>query len=108
MELDSQEARPPAPVSREAFEEWVRSPVWTWVQAAFRRNSEELRAAWVARSWEQGVLDPVELATLKAEADKADQLSRLDEQSDRDEETGDLLVGRGYDALLEIMGQEGT
>jgi len=55
-------------VSRGDFEDWHQHPVTQWVLAALSAEGEQLKADWIAASWDGGHADPMRLIELRAAA----------------------------------------
>ncbi len=73
-------------IDREAFEEWLSHPVTEHVLKRVGELADANKQKWIARSWEQGNCDPVELADLKARAEAAKDLSELKYEDIEDDE----------------------
>ncbi len=55
-------------IDPESFEEWTAHPITEALWKAMERLEAKAKDAWVARSWEAGSTDPIELARLRARA----------------------------------------
>ena len=64
-------------IEKEDFELWRSNPVTEAVTHALVKIAEQNKQQWMEISWIGGKVDPIELATLRASAEMAKELSEL-------------------------------
>lgn len=64
-------------MTKDEFDAWWESPAAEQMRAALQSMSGRARERWMLASWEQGNIDPVLLADLRARAQVIDDLCAL-------------------------------
>lgn len=73
-------------IEKEDFDQWLAHPVTEQVMRAHKRLAEQAKEKWLSESWDNGNVDPLLLADLRARAEVIIDFTAMTHEDIQDDE----------------------